>query len=374
MIGASHQIALEHSVPGYHVTSPTPASPGYFGVIPNWDGNWYRSIAQDGYPRVLPVDDQGVVQPNVWAFYPVYPLIVRGVMALTGTSFSIAAWGASLLFGACAMVAVFRLVRPRVGTFTAGALVASLMAYVTAPVLQVAYTESIALLLVVLFIGALQRRRLLEAVLWALVLSLTRPIALPLGLVMGVVLLSDWLVEKRREPRPSVPLRSLLATAAVFGTAALWPLIAWVATGRPRAFFETQAAWPVNHDGLGGWLGDMVHLTSPGIVAVGVALFVVMVAVRPGAALWGSELRAWSVVYPAYLLVFSRPSPSIFRYLFLAIAPLWPFPELALRHVAAKRWAPWAVLGVVVLFGLTMQYFWVTRVFTAHDPAVQLFP
>lgn len=362
-IGASRQVALERTSPAYHVTSPTPASPGYFGVVPNWDGNWYESIADGGYPATLPVDGQGVVQQNEWAFYPAYPMVVRGVMAATGMRFAPSAWIVSLLFGAMAMVALFNLVRFRMGTWGAGALVACVMAYVTAPVLQVAYTEGLALLLVVLFIGAVRRRLLGQAVGIAVLLSLTRPIALPLGVVLGAVLFHDWLTQRRTTSGPRFPVRDVAATAAVLATAALWPLIAWAVTGRRDAFFETQAAWPVNSNGLGGWVGDMLRFTPVGILAIVVVVYLALVCLRPGSRRWGQELRLWSVVYPLYLFLASRPSPSMLRYLMLAIAPLWPFPGLGFTYLRGVRWAPPLVLGVLIAIGLVAQYFWVTSFF-----------
>jgi hypothetical protein len=343
-------------------------------VVTNWDGNWYRSIVEDGYPSVLPVDSRGVVQQNEWAFYPVYPMVVRGAMAATSLPFTPGAWLVSLLFGAAAMVALFNLVRDRMGRFGASALVACVMAYVTAPVLQVAYTEGLALLLVVLFIGAVRRRRLAAAVALAVALSLTRPIALPLGLVMGTALFHDWLAERRRGLRPRMPVKAVLTTVAVLATAGLWPLIAWAVTGRRDAFFETQAAWPVNRNGLGGWLGDMVQLTPRGLIGIAVVVFICGVCMRPEAALWGRELRIWSVVYPLYLILASRPSPSILRYLMLAIAPLWPFPGAGVTYLRQVRWATPVILGALITIGLVAQYFWVLHVFTVHDPSVQSFP
>ena len=374
-IGASQQIALERTLPGYEVTAPTGAAPGYFGVLGNWDGNWYRSIVDHGYPRSLPVDAEGAVQQNEWAFYPTYPLVVRAVMAATGLPFTQGAWLVSLVFGAAAMVALFHLVRERMGRFGAGALVACVMAYVTAPVLQVAYTEGLALLLVVLFLAAVRRRRLSAAVMVAVVLSLTRPIALPLAVVLGTVLLQDWLAQRRAGEGGRPPVRAILATGAVVATVGLWPLVAWAFTGRPNAFFETQAAWPVNRNGLGGWIGDMVHLTPLGQVGILVVLYVAWVSLRPGTRLWGRELQVWSIAYPLYLILASRPSPSILRYLMLTIAPLWPFPGIGAAYARCHRWVAPLLLSGCLTIGLVSQYYWVTRVFAVTgDPGQQLFP
>ena len=71
-IGAGRQTALTETSVGYKVTTPTPESPGYLGVISNWDGQWYRTIAENGYPKNLP-ELGGQVIPNEWAFAAGYP-------------------------------------------------------------------------------------------------------------------------------------------------------------------------------------------------------------------------------------------------------------------------------------------------------------
>ncbi len=374
-VAAARQIAIEHTVPGYTVTAPMPASPGYFGVVTNWDGNWYRSISEHGYPTVLPVDDHGNVQQNEWAFYPLYPLLVRGVMTVTGVGFAHGAWAVSLVFGAAAMVALYNLVRAGMGRFGAAALVSCVMAYMSAPVLQVAYTEGLALFLIVAFMAALTRRRLDVAIGVAILVSLARPVAAPLGLVMGGVLLLDWLQERRERPAHRLPVKGVAATVAVFATAGIWPLIAWATTGSRDAFFQTQAAWPVNSNGLGGWLGDVIHVTPIGLLAIAVVGFLALVNARPRAHLWGRELQLWSIAYPVFLIVASRPSPSAIRYFMLAVAPLWPFPGLSLRRTRGSRAAAIALLIALIATGLGAQYLWTTHVFTVPGtPSQQFFP
>src|SRR5688500_4100225 len=53
----------------------------------SWDAQWYRRIAEDGYPDELPVGPDGRVQQNPWAFYPLFPLAVRLVTGATGLGF-----------------------------------------------------------------------------------------------------------------------------------------------------------------------------------------------------------------------------------------------------------------------------------------------
>jgi hypothetical protein len=67
----------------------TGAAPGYVdytGLM--WDATWYRTIAEQGYPATLPVGADGLVQQNAWAFFPLFPMLVRGLMTLTGGSWA----------------------------------------------------------------------------------------------------------------------------------------------------------------------------------------------------------------------------------------------------------------------------------------------
>ena len=58
----------------------TPASPSYSqytGLM--WDASWYRQVAEQGYPNVLPLGADGHVQQNALAFFPLYPAAMRVV-------------------------------------------------------------------------------------------------------------------------------------------------------------------------------------------------------------------------------------------------------------------------------------------------------
>ena len=64
--------------------------PDYWDLVVIWDGDWYRQIAQRGYPDGLPLNEFGRVDYNSWAFFPLFPLLLRVVMT-TGLPFSVAA-------------------------------------------------------------------------------------------------------------------------------------------------------------------------------------------------------------------------------------------------------------------------------------------
>ncbi|MGK2854273.1 MAG: hypothetical protein ACSLE3_09255, partial [Microbacteriaceae bacterium] len=78
---------------------------GYLSISGAWDAAWYQWVAYHGYPSELPLDADGRVQQNAWAFMPVYPLLVRALSELTGVGWEqlavtvsvLAGWGAALM-------------------------------------------------------------------------------------------------------------------------------------------------------------------------------------------------------------------------------------------------------------------------------------
>lgn len=380
VMGAHDQSALPATSPAYHVSFPTEGSPGYWGVLSNWDGQWYRSIAESGYPGSLPTEG-GEVVPNEWAFYPGYPMLVRLVMMITRFDFGVAAGVVSL---ACAGVAVVLLYRMLVRTgdrFVALGSVLCLCTYPGAPILQVGYSEGLALLLIVVSVTNLRERRYGWVAVGMVLLSLTRPVVLPFAIVVGV----HWLVRWRRARVDPFPLSERVSVVGVALTAVLstviWPVVAAVATGDADAFSKTQSAWPANQGSRGLWANWVVTTATERSVGLLVAILLMLAVIgyavsRPAARNWGLELRTWSLAYPAYLLIATRPGPSILRYLLLAVGPLWPLPETpSARESPTQRRMRWAFLVAIALVGTVGQYFWVTRVFTiSQSPELQPYP
>ena len=79
----------------------TDAAPSYLPYVARmWDASWYEQIYASGYPDTLPVGPDGVVQQNVWAFFPLFPGLVRGLDAVTGLGWDVLAPHASATVGA----------------------------------------------------------------------------------------------------------------------------------------------------------------------------------------------------------------------------------------------------------------------------------
>jgi len=347
--------------------------PDYLSMTVLWDGSWYREIAENGYPVPLPVDPStGAVSQNAWAFYPAFPLLSRLLMSVTGLGFPVVASTLALVCGAGAAVLMAVLLRDRVGPRVAFAAVLVYASFVASPILQVAYTESLAMLLLVGFLLALARERWLVASLLALGLGVTRPIAVPLGLVALVAVVLRW---RRRsgERLPRGELLSMGAVLAACGVAGLaWPAIAWWVTGVRSAYTDTMATWRSAGEvtPLRPWLDIARYLGGDTLGPTGLAVLVValvLMVLGPWARALGPQLRVWCLAYPAYLAVVLDPWTSIFRYLL----PLFPLAVVLVgggwsrRPPHGLRWRT----GLLVLAGLVLQVWWVWELYRFVPPS-----
>lgn len=345
---------------GFYLYEPVPADPGYFRVVENWDGQWYRTIAEDGYPGTLPRVD-GEVQQNPWAFFPAFPLLVRVLMVLTQLPFGVVAALLSVVCSTVGLVLFHRLVARSGGTFVALVATTALSVSPAASILQTAYSEALGLLLVVLALDAIARRRYGRLTVVALVLSLARPIVPALVPVLAVHAFVRW---RSEEGLSRAELRRIVGAGLVTGLSfALWPLVTALVTGEADAYFLTQQAWILTEEtGWPSWAYQLVggYGGSAAVEVAVIVLLVLAITLQPAARLWGLEVRAWVLSYGAYLLVATRPTPSIERYAVLFLALWWPFPSLGRSW---PRVARLAVLLAVAAVGLGLQYEWLREHF-----------
>ncbi|WP_134765517.1 hypothetical protein [Nocardioides sp. 1609] len=335
---------------------------GEIDLALSWDAQWYQRIVDGGYPDTLPVGEDGRVQQNPWAFYPVFPYAIRVVSALTGGDFATVAPLLALLAGLGAAVLMARLLvetLPARSEHVALAAVAVWAACPVAPVLQMAYTESFSMLLLMAFLLLLVRERWWGAAAAALLLGLTRPIALPLVVVVVAAIWMRWRVRSER-PVETPERVAILGTFVATGLSGiLWTTIAALGTGRRDAYPSTMTAWrgEASINVLEPWQQtiswaleyrqSVFVLPALGIV-VPVVLSLLMLVPRLAGGV-DLRLRVWSAAYALYLLAVVDGHTSIFRYLL----PLFP---LAVLLVGGHRERPrllglrttfWVVVGVV---------------------------
>ncbi|GAA1171100.1 hypothetical protein GCM10009584_10100 [Ornithinimicrobium humiphilum] len=368
-------LAHDHQDP---VVYDQPGVPRYFQFATLWDGAWYERIATQGYPATLPVDSTGHVRQNAWAFYPIFPYLARGLTLLTGLPFAVTGTVVATLLGYAAAVVVAGLLRERVGTAAALGGVALLGAYPSSPTFQVAYTESLALLLLAAALWLLVRRRWLAAGAVALLTGLARPIGLPLGLV---ALVAVWLRWRRRTEEPIARGEYVRMASALVGcglAGLIWPTVVWLRTGVPDGYTQTMSGWrggePVRPflptlERVQWLFGDTLGLV---LLAAGLLLLVVAVA-GPWARGLGPELRTWCLAYVLYLFAALDPWTSIYRYLVL----LFPLFVLLVgggwdpadpRAERSPRWL--LVVRTVVIAGVFLgwQVWWSWELFMFVPP------
>lgn len=346
-----------------------PPEPGYWVFISIWDGRWYAQAAQDGYPSVLPLNDDGSVGENTWAFYALFPALGRGLSMVTGMGILPALTTVAMLSGLGAALLVFLLFREFADRPTALWGVAFFSTFPVSAVLQVPYAEPLNLLLLAAALLLVVRRRYLAAMPVVVLMCLSRPTGVPFAAMVGLLLLHRLWLRFRpaaAEPVPGGPnagapvpntreLASLAGLAVVSAGAALaWPLLAWARTGDIRAYTRTETAWR-GHDlvPFKPWFdtGQMLFGPVLGVLApfVFAGLFALLLMTPPVRAL-GTELRLWCACYMGYLMVFLHPQTSTFRMLL----PLFP---LALGAALLSRSR--AYRGTVIVMFVLLQIVWI---------------
>ena len=357
VLAARHQIALPKGatgLAGYNIWEPSPASPGYGAVASNWDGQWYFSIATHGYPTDIPRDAARARPAEPMGFYPIYPLLVGAIVRITWARFLHGRPLLSFLLGAAAVTVMFRLISQSSGRFAASATVLLTCTYMAAPAMQIAYTESLALLLVCTALLLLRNRRYGWLIPVLVTLALTRAIALAFVPVLVVHGIYRWR-GRSVDPFP-VSDRRRVAGVAFFAIAVtgLWPAIAGAATGDPAAYTQTMSSW-----GTTGKLRVLIEFPAfalaewgvGGLVAlIGVVGLIATLVLRRGAGAWGPEVRAWAGFYPLYLLLATGPGTSNIRHLVLAFPLMWPFPEATTSAADSRRRT--AMVVILAICGL----------------------
>lgn len=333
----------------------TTQRPGYLDYIAGWDAGWYRRIFESGYPAVLPRLGDGRVAPNEWAFLPVYPYLVKAVNLATGLPW---AWAAPILSSLASLLLcllMYRLFRLRASARNALFAVALFGLQPAAPVLQIGYAESLALLLIVAILLCLLRQRYLLALPLVLVLSLTRPVIVPVAFLLAVWTIGQVLFRRRT----GVPTRHLVQlavlTVSAAAAAAIWPLTVEAVTGVDGAYFQVEYAWRGGGDFLpyelaavvgrrlfGPWLG----LLAPLVFA---AAFTWVMLSRPVRRL-GPVLWIWTGAIVGYVMAVAAPNTALPRQLLPAFPLL-----LALGLVSPSR----AYRVVLLLGAAASQLLWV---------------
>ncbi|MFF7024977.1 hypothetical protein ACFY97_28700 [Streptomyces klenkii] len=314
-----------------------------------WDGNLYVSIAEHGYPHGYSYAADGTLTGNDLAFFPLFPMLIRAVHAVTGLG-----WGTSGIVAAhlaliAALIAVHRLLAVLHGTRTA--LIAIVLLAGAQPMslsFLMSYSESLFLALAAGTLLAAHRKAWLTAGTLALLTGLTRPAAAAVVAALAVAAGLHLLRERRLRPRP-------LAAVALgcLGT----PLYLWWVgqrVGDLGAWFRIQeAGWGTHWDNGAAFLDFLGETLRRGDGWVSVSTAVLLLALLCATVLtWHRGTWPPLLVYGTGIVVLtlaqSNYSHSKLRLLIPAVLFLVP----AARALAAARTrTAVTVLCAATLFG-----------------------
>ncbi|MEU0968955.1 glycosyltransferase family 39 protein [Streptomyces sp. NPDC005917] len=317
-----------------------------------WDARWYLHIATYGYGDLIEITRRGAVQTD-WAFFPLYPWLIRALR----TALPLTPGQAALLVsGAAAVLAawgIYRIGDHLYGRAVAVALVALWAVLPQSVVLTIAYTESLFSALAAWSLYCVLKGRWLGAGALAALAGLSRPS----GFAVAVAVVAAGAYEAVRL-RGRVPLGlwagCLLAPLGWLG------YVLWVGhrTGDLlNGYFGVQRAWNSRFDfGLGslrflkGLLlhgGGFVYAVDLVIVVSAILLFGLLCLDRAPLAL---------VVFAGMLVLVVVGGSGSFsskpRFLLPAFPLLIPLARALVRSRRARPAQAFLVVGALAVVSL----------------------
>jgi 4-amino-4-deoxy-L-arabinose transferase-like glycosyltransferase len=207
------------------------AGPGWYHQLLQWDSEWYFKIVTEGYRY----NGDPTIQQNI-VFYPLYPMLARGLVTIFGLTPANALLLVSNVAGMLAVVVLFKLVREEFGDQVALATTALLSFFPASVLLSAGYTEPLALLLIVSFFLALKRKYHVSAALLAGLATSARSTGIVL---LPVLLWQMWLDRDQKRFLYALLPCVILATSGIW----LFMIYLWSLFGTPFALSDGQAAF-----------------------------------------------------------------------------------------------------------------------------------
>ena len=327
--------------------------PSFLKYLNIWDAKWYQKIYSSGYPHELDINPStGVVAMNTWPFMPLYPLLIKCI-AFLGLPYEIVSV-LLLLFFSYVFAYLLYYISIAVQSWKAGgsfsvkyfqelyhkrALLFVLLVgmYVTSPILNVGYAESLTLCLLAAWIIASSQKKYFWAMVIALFASESRPVGVPLGAAAGLLwffeTLSDWRTESGMSIWDALVsrYRQLVYALLTCGFAFIYPIYAALVTGHIDAYHASELGWSGrtvgnSHMFIVQW-GNAANFYSVFnkfiwlLVAIIVfSIFFIWLSSKRASLNANLVIRVWLASYAGYLLLFWLPQYSTFRILM----PLFP--------------------------------------------------
>jgi Dolichyl-phosphate-mannose-protein mannosyltransferase len=207
-------------------------------VVVRQDGWWYAHLAQAGYssslhPPLTPRDYHH--RYSDWAFYPGFPLLIRGVHELTRLSYLTSAALAATVLGLTAVWAIYSLGRLVGGVPVARASALLMAAWPGSAAFSFPYSEGLFITATALALIFLEKQQWWRAGVFAGIAVATRPTGA--ALLVAIAVVAGVRLARHRDWRPLVAL----PLAAAGGVAFL--LYGWARTGDPFIWRHAENLW-----------------------------------------------------------------------------------------------------------------------------------
>jgi hypothetical protein len=318
-----------------------------------WDAGWFLRVAVNGYPHGYTYGTDGRLAGNGLAFFPLYPMLIRGVAELgvdPGTAAIAVSWIASI----GAAIALHLLGTSLHGRRAGWALVAICCSAPVSVVLSMAYSESLFLALVAGMLVAAHRRVWWVAGLLGLAAALTRPTGLAAALALAVAAVLAVRENARSKAREGTWKPIVAALVALAGVPAYLGWVGW-RVGDPGAWFRIQSAgWGTSFDFGASTLSFLRRTLSSGDawVPMSVALILLAAVAAAGVALAGRPwlpLAVYGVI--AMILVYGQAGfyhskPRLLLPVLLTSLPAAVAAARARPRVAVPAIVAWALFGL----------------------------
>jgi hypothetical protein len=325
-----------------------------------FDGVYYLAIARTGYSSHLPHLASGKVGQSVLAFFPGYPLLLRGVHGI-GLSWLATVVTVSTIAAVAAGMLVAAALTPWTGPRVAGIAAVLWAAQPTAFVLSMAYSEGLFVAAAAGCLWALHRRSWVLAGLCAAAASATRPSGIVLTLACAVAAVPAAVAARQARPLISVVLAPL-------GMIGYFTYLAFH-TGQFNAWFVTEnqgwgARTDFGYDTTRTLIRSVIHpFAKPAGIAVITAVVVSVVLIvlllrdqRSGRLRVPPEAFVTGIGFALLAVSTSNVFSSIPRFFlpaFPLLAPLArrlaPLPDAALAFLMLAATAVSVTIGAAVL-------------------------
>ncbi len=321
-------------------------------VLTSWDGAWYYRIIRDWYPTAIPTTITYEMPQARAAFFPVYPLVVRGVDVILPGGDVFAGLFVNTILGALAIWLIGLLARTVFGERAAYRAMLLMIFFPGSFVLSFAYSEATLLAVAAGCLLCLHHRHWEAAGVLAAIGTATRPNGLALVAACAVAALLA--IREQREWRSlTAPLLAPIGFVAF-----QWYL--YQRTGEWAWFRVQTEAWD---EGTSfGWTAvkntfeAFTHpLSSPTDILTAVS-FLTMIAMV--VVMWRKRLPAPWVAFTVVVLalmilpatVTARPRFLFTAFpLFIAVAAWWPDER-------EEAWGATIAMGAAGLVTLTGLY------------------